>query len=539
MAEMLRLTYSKTRPRLAVLALAAHCLAASPIAEAASQRYALLIGIGNYADTDSPKLELKGPPNDVQAMQTALKAWGFNQITVLQNAQATRAAIFKALDEVIKKAEPGSHVLFYFSGHGTSTIDPNLGTSLALTHTTGALVPYDANRKGTADAKRKSLIIGHDDLRPRFEQLDKKGVYLTAWVDACYSENSTRSVGGPTPRKAPGFAFDSGDFGTGSAGKQPYPYQNAFTFAASAANQTATDIDDRRIRQFPTFDQQHHGAFSDALLRALNDRRLPGYGPLDKNGDGVVSVDEFTNGVTSFMGSRAYEHQPKPQPLDGEDRGGVRNQPLFVVNQPSQSPAPVAAKPEPAAPPIPANLPEPQRRQQLLDRLAGTAQQAGRATVTLELQHPYASSRLPIGDATHCVKVDLSFKADQKGYPLVIDRFSDGGVQWLYPLAGADDRRRQNQWQQPVPAGQAQKLSSSKTTPPPGVDTLYTFLLDQPLAAEVITSTDTIKPADGARFDLLLGALEKVQILGAHRLALEVYEPQPNELKNWPQEVCP
>jgi len=538
MATPLKPINPKTWYRAIALALAANGLTAT--ADAASQRYALLVGIGAYADTQTPKLELKGPPNDMQAMQQALKPWGFDQITVLQDAQATRAAILKALDTLVKNAEPGSHVLFYFSGHGTSPVDPKFGANLALPHTTGALVPYDAKRDGDAAAKRKSLLIGREDLRPRFKQLDDKGVHLTAWIDACFSENSTRSLNGFTPRAVPG--FDPGSFGSSSVGYQPYPYQNAVTFAASAANQTAVDIDQGSIQQFPTRDGRHHGAFTDALLRALNDRRLPGYGPLDKNGDSTVSVEEFTTGVTSFMSSRAYGHQPKLQPLSAEDRKRARSQPLFVVDQRLQTPAPapaLAVKPDPPAPPpVSPTLPEPQRRQQLLDRIASTAQQAGRATVGLELNHPYATSRLPIGDSEHCIKVVLAYKADQKGYPLVIDRFSDGAVQWLYPLADADARRREGQWQQPAPAGQAQTLWATRTVPPAGVDTVYTLLLDQPLPPEVIASTYEIKPTDGARFDLLLDALAKVRVLGAHRLTLEIYQPQPGELQSWPRETC-
>lgn len=548
MTTVLNPKHPKTRHRIAALALIAMGLAQPLMAEAASRRYALLVGVGEYADKAKPKLKLEGPPNDVRAMAQALKKWGFDRITVLQDDKATRVEILKALDDLAKDAPAGSHVLFYFSGHGTSSEDPTFGKDLALPHTAGALVPYDARREGDAAAQRQSLIIGREDLRPRFQQLDDKRVYLTAWIDACYSENSTHTLAGLTFRAAPG--FNLGDFGSGSAGYQPYPYQNAVTFAASAANQNATDIDEKTIQRFPTWDIRqfppekinlsYHGAFTDALLRGLNDRSLPGYGPLDKNGDGVITVDEFANGVTSFMASRAYDHQPKLQPLSVEDSQKSRSKPLFLADGRSQditsAPAP-AVKPVPA-PPVSPTLSEPQRREQLLDRIANTAQQSGRATVVLELAHPYATSRLPIGDVDHCVKVDLAYKADQPGYPLVIDRFSDGTVQWLYPLAGADDRQQQEQWQQPVPAGQAKTLWTTRTTPPPGVDTVYTLLLDRPLPPEAITSTYQIESTDGARFDLLLDALAKVRVLGAHRLALEIYQPQKGELQSWPKKTC-
>lgn len=543
MATPLKPMHPKTRHRTAALALAAIGLTATLVAEAAGQRYALLVGVGDYQDSRPPELKLEGPPKDIAAMDKALRKWEFNQITILRNAEATREKILTALGKLVKNAEKGDHVLFYFSGHGTGSEDPKFGAGLALPHTTGALLPYDAKRDGDPSTIQNSLIIGRKDLKPPFEALGKKGVYLTAWIDACYSENSTHSLAGLTSRAGPG--FNPGSFGSGSGGYEPYPYTNAVTFAASAANQTAVDIDQVFLRQYPQYDvygsASAHGAFTDALLRALDDRRLPGYGVLDKNGDGVVSVDEFATGVTSFMASRPYGHQPKLQPLSAEDRTEVRGQPLFVADQQPQTiaPTPAPAKPDPAPPSVAPALPEPQRRQQQLDRIVTAAQQSGRATVSLELNHPYATSRLPIGDTEHCVKVDLVYKADQKGYPLVIDRFSDGTVQWLYPLADENDRRQRGQWQQPVPVGQAKRLWATYTTPPAGVDTVYTLLLDQPLSPKVITSTYKIEKTDGARFDLLLDALDKpVRVVGAHRLALEIYEPQAGELQNWPKEKC-
>jgi hypothetical protein len=505
-------------------------------AESAGQRYALLVGVGAYAELR----KLEGPPNDVSAMKQALAAWGFDQITILQDAQATRAAILEKLDALAKEAEPGSQVLFYFSGHGTSPVDPKFGAALALPHTTGALLPYDARKSGDPAAIRRSLLIGREDLRPRFEALDRKGVHLTAWIDACFSENSTHSLAGLTARAESIPGFNPGSLGSGSGGYEAYPYKNAVTLAASAANQTAVDIDEKTIRQYPTRDGRAHGAFSDVLLRALNDRSLPGYGGLDRNGDGGVSVEELATGVTHFMASRQYGQEPKLQPMSAGDSNGTRNQPLFFADQRPQptAPTPAPVKPDPTLP-VAANLPEPQRRQAMLDRIVSAAQQPGRATVGLELASPYATSRLPIGDKDHCVKVDLAYKADQKGYPLVIDRFSDGGVQWLYPLAGADDRKQRSQWQQPLSAGQAIKLWSAQTTPPAGVDTLYTFLLDQPLPENVVTGSHAIKPNDGARFDLLLDALDKPgRVLGAHRLSLDIYEPKAGELKSWPEEKC-
>lgn len=557
----------------------------------AAQRSALLVGIKAYQYADGTHLRnLEGPVNDVDALaQTLRNHWGFNRITVLKDAEATRAAILKNLDELTAAAEPGSHILFFYSGHGTSKQDrEGLGGGLPLLETTGAMLAYDSIVSANAKTQDilNSLLIGRRDLRPRFEQLDQKGGYLTVWLDACFSQNSSYAAqSDPASSRIVTLPpADSGEFGEGTA-YQPYPYRHGTTFSASAATETALDIDQDQIAKYPTFDGRYHGAFSDALLRALNDRALPDYGALDKNADGVVSVEEFTNGVESFMQGRGYDHTPKLLPIRQEDQGGMRQQALFyAVNQRQASTPPAAA--DPGRPQFLrvaftgsadqrrqlaegrflelvasgadltvaaqsagyqlhnkagtrigvvadfATLHETLRRHAALNQLLNTSRRQGRATVGLELASAYAANRLPLGDTNHRIEVPLTLQADQTGYPVVLDLFGDGVVQMLYPL------EKQQEYLKPLAAGQNQNLLCVRTEPPTGIDTVYVFLLDKPLPTDVLRD-QRIAVANGNGFNALLDRLDQPgRVLGADQLPLEIYQASSSELQAWPKGGC-
>lgn len=544
----------------------------------AAKRYALLVGVSEYRNADLSSLRnLAGAVNDVRAMAQILKKdWGFDVVTTLTDAEATQVAVLNALDTLVQTSAPGDQVLFYFSGHGTSPNDP--GSGLPLPHTTGALYVHDSLIKASPPDIVKSLIVGRRDLRPRFAALDQKGVYLTVLIDACFSENITRNLRGPS-RTVRLPAMNFGDFGAGSVAYEPYPYQRVVTLAASAANQTAMDIGAGEINRYPTFDGKFHGAFSDAVLRALRDRALPDYGSLDKNADGTTTIDELFIGVRSFMQQRNYDHSPKLQVV--EVSGNARDQALFYQEgdnrRPGPSAAPASSRPTPLRirfagsdderrllATVPAIewvaekadlqvsrqgsvyrledaaglqigqadhidlLKEHLRRRALLEQAVSNARLSGKATIGLELNAEGVTNRLPLDTKEQSVRVPLVLKGNQPGHPLVLDLFGDGAVRRLYPYRSGEER--------PWPSGQINQVMCVKTTPPAGVDTIYVFWLSQPLPAHLLASNAvTIAPGDGGRFDALLSELHETgRVLGADRLLLEIYEPQPEELAAWP-----
>ena len=122
----------------------------------------LFAGVRTYVNY--PELTLDGPRNDAEKLAALLeKDWKFSpaDVSVLIDDQGTRANILNELDRLIKAAQRGDHVLFYYSGHGTSFHD--LAThGFGIDVRTGAIVPSDlrkvsAGRAGRADYRRSGF----------------------------------------------------------------------------------------------------------------------------------------------------------------------------------------------------------------------------------------------------------------------------------------------------------------------------------------------------------------------------------------------
>jgi metacaspase-1 len=77
---------------------------------------ALLVGINKY-----PGCPLKGCINDVTDMANFLKdkcGFQMNDIRLLTDARATKAAIVERLNFLVNGARPGDRLVFHYSGHG-------------------------------------------------------------------------------------------------------------------------------------------------------------------------------------------------------------------------------------------------------------------------------------------------------------------------------------------------------------------------------------------------------------------------------------
>ena len=163
-------------------------LACAPQA-AKTQDRALLIGIGNYQQT--PPRRLEGPPNDLAAFKSALLGkLGFkeDQLRVLQDEKATKAAILKGLDELVAKTGPGDKVVLYYSGHGEEMPDKDGDEKRddPGDDQDEALLAYDV----AASDQDKSHWISDDELGERLAKL--QGRKVLAVFDACHSGLVTR-----------------------------------------------------------------------------------------------------------------------------------------------------------------------------------------------------------------------------------------------------------------------------------------------------------------------------------------------------------
>jgi hypothetical protein len=257
----------------------------------AQTRRALLIGIDHYAPPEGATLpvppaghaadsrfapgttwtSLNGPSTDVASMEVLLKEkFGFQEIVVLREQQATRQRILAAIDQLIADTHPGDLDVFYYSGHGSRRLD----TLSSKNHFDQTIVPIDA-WKGTEDIRDKELAQRFDAI------VYDKHAHLTAIYDSCDSGTMARGITQSVQRELP---YDDRDV---AAEKMQYPATvteadlmrrpkgeqipqdgDAIVIAAAAPDESA-------VETLYLDDGQYHGAFTRALVRVLQSNTQP------------------------------------------------------------------------------------------------------------------------------------------------------------------------------------------------------------------------------------------------------------------------
>jgi len=143
-------------------------------------RLALCIGINQYLS--SP---LNGCVADAEEWAKTFIRLGFDTM-LMRDAEATRDAIIKRLNDLIGTATAGDIIAFQFAGHGTYL--PDLDGDEDEDDTDEAIVPYDFETSG---------FLIDDDIRGMFAMIPD-GVNLTCFFDCCHSGSNTRfAVGAP------------------------------------------------------------------------------------------------------------------------------------------------------------------------------------------------------------------------------------------------------------------------------------------------------------------------------------------------------
>jgi hypothetical protein len=287
------------------LVLATALILAPRIDAAPAHRRALLIGINDYS---ASRLASIGPPvpgrvwsnldgalNDVALMrELLLKKRGFaaDDIVVLTDQQATRAAILDAIDQqLVGKAKKGDVVLFYYSGHGSQVRNTKSDEDDQLDE---SIVPADSSR-GTPDIRDK-------ELRARFNAVLDRGVQLTVVLDSCHSASGVRGFDGGAHFRALG--PDDRDVADPSRGPRPED-RGALVFAAAQDFDLAYEtIDHGTIR----------GAFSWALARALRD----------------APADEPAEDTFARVEARLRVEMPAQQPVIAGNRS-ARQRPFLAA----------------------------------------------------------------------------------------------------------------------------------------------------------------------------------------------------------------
>lgn len=134
------------------------------------ERYALLIGISEYQNTD---MNLTYPAIDATELQEKLENHGWQHTRLVTNNQATKNGIKTAIEEFFANIPADASALIYYSGHGTLS---NLGYSGDTW-----LVPYDFD-----NIQNWAGGISADELYTWIDAyIDTKNIIVTA--DSCYS----------------------------------------------------------------------------------------------------------------------------------------------------------------------------------------------------------------------------------------------------------------------------------------------------------------------------------------------------------------
>jgi hypothetical protein len=130
---------------------------------------ALLVGI-NYVGTGN---DLKGCINDSNNMKAMLGTYGFEDIKMVLEAEATTAGIKAGLEWLVADTKPGDVIVFHYSGHGSqlpSKAEPDGFEEI--------ICPIDLNWR--------DKVITDDTLKTIFDKVPN-GVNVTVILDCCHS----------------------------------------------------------------------------------------------------------------------------------------------------------------------------------------------------------------------------------------------------------------------------------------------------------------------------------------------------------------
>lgn len=249
---------------------------------------ALVIGVARYARKPLPK-SVANDARDVAALlrDPALCGYPANQVSLLLDDQASKAAIERELEQLAQSAQVDDTVLVFFSGHG-GRVDTDMGVD-------GCLLPVDA--AGSA----ASVILG-EDLTAALRKIGAARVVLI--MDACHS--------GAT-------AAPKGEFGAVELGLSDADYARLASGEGRVV--IASSKPDEVSYAYP---HMRNSVFTDALLKALR-------GEAAVRGDGLVRVLD----VFSFVADRVPQVDARQHPyfkghaLDQNfplalDRGGAK-----------------------------------------------------------------------------------------------------------------------------------------------------------------------------------------------------------------------
>lgn len=436
-----------------------------------SNRHALIIGVGRYADpaiTPLPgtRVDRESATQMAQAMQVPA-----SNIKYLQDEQATGANVRKALADLTAQVEEGDRVFIHFSGHGTRYNDPDAGGCIE------ALLAYDGGQSGTLTNREMANLL---------KSITGKTDKLFVMYDACHSggmigtplQGLTRGLKNSNDEGAlrPKFAAITEECG------RPVNVKTRNLLVESTSQgilpQDIIHISAARDNEVSLDDELKGGLATqymrDCMLRDATDR----------DGSGAISMDEIRQCAQEKVDKRlTNDANFKPPHITLSGNLGfvpawfsqslpLAAVPVVAIAAPAANAAtvaPPAAAPVVEAPPAP--LTGAQALRQMFDQRDAKRQVDVRA----------GKDKLRIGQDV----LDFSVRSNKGGYVYVALAGSDNkSLQVLFPNALDANNR--------IEAGQELRLPRPswriKAAGPAGVDSLLVLVTDGPRDLESLAS---------------------------------------------------
>jgi hypothetical protein len=231
-------------------------------------RYAVLVGIADYEGTAN---DLNYCDDDARDMKASLigAGWPAANITMLIDAQGTKAAIRTAVSDMAAKADADDICLFFQSSHGGQGAD---------------LAPFD--EPDNMDEYLCTYNINSESISD-----DELGLWLSALktpkyvvlVDACYSGGLLKGVRNPA-----GFSFAEDIAGGHASG-----FMQTKDVDDNGAGVVVSSCRDTELSE--EHSDLENGVFAYYVCRGIDT------GNADFNGDGWISAEEIYNYARPFV----------------------------------------------------------------------------------------------------------------------------------------------------------------------------------------------------------------------------------------------
>jgi hypothetical protein len=229
---------------------------------------AICVGINKFAHY--PQFTLNGCVNDAKDMAALCKSLlGFkaSEVSVLTDAQATKAAILAKLNAAVADAKAGklNYIVFSWSSHGTQMTDTSGDEPDGMDE---AFVPHDiAEKNGDWDPDH---VIIDDEFHDLFQQLPDS-VLLEVYLDTCHSGSGLR--GAEFSLHAPRVKYVAPPGGQGTVKQKSVegfalarateaPATHQILWSGCKADQTSADA---------YFNGRYNGAFTYYFVKVMTD----------------------------------------------------------------------------------------------------------------------------------------------------------------------------------------------------------------------------------------------------------------------------